>query len=94
MSFRVKYLEGAREELGQIDPRTELRIRAKIESVLAINPHPHGNVVRRISGVSPPLSRIRIGDWRAFFIIDAGEVLVASVVKKEKAERTIRRLRR
>lgn len=94
MIFVVRFLAGAQEDLGNIDEVQQRLIIKKITEVLSSNPFPHGKVVRQLSGIRPPLSRLRIGDWRAFFEIHGHEVFVLSVARKSLAERTIRRLRR
>lgn len=93
MTFEVRFLPGAEEDLTRIDPEEARRIVRKCRAVLSTNPFPHGTVVKRLVGVSPPLSRLRVGDWRAFFEIRGRTVWIEAVAPKPTAERTIRRLR-
>jgi len=90
--FVVRFLAGAQEDLGNIDEAQQQLILRKSNEFLSTNPFPHGNVVKQLTGIRPPLSRLRIGDWRAFFEIHGSEVFILAIAKKERAERTIRRL--
>ena len=94
MSYVVRFLAGALDDLGNIDQVQQRLIIKKANEVLSANPFPHSNVVKKLVGIRPPLSRLRIGDWRAFYEIDGHEVLILAIAKKSRAERTIRRLRR
>lgn len=94
MTFVVRFLAGAQDDLGDIDESQQRLIITKANETRSANPFPHGTVVKQLSGIRPPLSRMRIGDWRVFFEIHAREVMILAVAKKERAERTIRRLRR
>ena len=93
MTFEVRFLPGAEDDLSRIDPEESRRIVWKCRAVLSTNPFPHGKVVRRLTTVKPPLSRLRLGDWRVFFENRGRVVWIEGVARKPQAERTIRRLR-
>jgi len=43
--------------------------------------------VRRLSGIEPPLHRLRVGAWRVLFRIDAETIIVLRVLPRDKAYR-------
>lgn len=94
MSFIVRFLAGAQDDLGEIDAAQQRLIVAKALEVLSVNPFPHGTVVKQLTGIKPPLSRLRVGQWRLFFEIHGHDIMILAVAKKERAIRVIRRLRR
>lgn len=94
MTFIVRFLAGAQDDLGDIDETQQRLVISKTKEVLSLNPFPHGTVVKQLTGIKPPLSRLRVGQWRIFFEIHGHDILILAVAKKERAARTIRRLRR
>jgi mRNA interferase RelE/StbE len=43
--------------------------------------------VQRLEGYNPPLLRIRVGDWRILFTIEAGVTMIQRVLPRDKAYR-------
>jgi mRNA interferase RelE/StbE len=43
--------------------------------------------VQRLEGYNPPLFRIRVGDWRILFTIEAGVTMIQRVLPRDKAYR-------
>lgn len=91
--FTVNFLPNAIRDLSRLPAGDAARIIAKTNVILTTNPLPQGKTVRRIINVHPPLSRLRVGDWRVFFEIHGNEVRVVAVCRKPKADQTIRHLR-
>jgi len=94
MEFEVRFLPGAEDNLNKIPRYIAEKIIEKTEDHLSRNPFPHGNIVKRITGVQPPLSRFRFGKWRIFFEIEERTVWVLAVATKPKSKATIKRLRK
>jgi mRNA interferase RelE/StbE len=70
---RVEFTRNAQRDLRRLDPQSRQRVLAAIKG-LGAEP-PEGDV-KRLAGVSPPEWRLRVGDWRVRFAIDAGQELV------------------
>ena len=74
--YRIQILPSAARDLARLPRRDRERITAKIDG-LATDPHPPGS--KKLQGQANRW-RIRVGDYRVIYDIDAG-VLVLTVVK-------------
>jgi mRNA interferase RelE/StbE len=43
--------------------------------------------VKRMAGISPPLYRLRIGDWRVLFRYDGATLVILRILPRDKAYR-------
>jgi len=93
MNFEIRFLPGAEDDLKRIPSRDAERIILKVVEKLSAAPFPKGKTIKRIIGVQPPLSRLRVGDWRVFFEVEGQTVWVLAVARKPKAARAIKKLR-
>lgn len=66
MSFRVVWRSPALRELRRLDPPDQRRIIAAIERFSQTG---EGDV-QRLTGISPPQHRLRIGPWRFRFALN------------------------
>ena len=59
-----------------------------------VSPLPIGKSrLKRLSGFTPPLYRLRSGDFRASYRIYATEVVILRVTDRKDAEKLLKRLR-
>jgi mRNA interferase RelE/StbE len=75
--FRIEYSRDAQKALTRLPRNLATLIRRKIEG-LAADPFAANNNVKRLKGGEG--YRLRVGDWRVIYLIDAG-VLVIVVVR-------------
>ncbi|MBI5179302.1 MAG: type II toxin-antitoxin system RelE/ParE family toxin [Nitrospinae bacterium] len=57
------------------------------------NPFPSGNEIKKLKGVSPPLYRLRSGDFRALFRVEGNTVTIMRVIDRKELDRAIRKLK-
>lgn len=83
MSFNIFYDKQPEKFLKKLDKHISLRIENKIEDALTGNPVPHNAVT--IAG-ERGVYRIRIGDYRALYLIDYKNKKIV-IVKVDKRPR-------
>lgn len=82
MKYVIEWRVRARKDLGRLDPAVRRRV---IDAVGRLSEDQIG--VRRLEGYEPPLFRIRVGDWRILFSIEAGVATIQRVLPRDKAYR-------
>lgn len=70
MAYNLKWNQGARDDLAQIDKSIAGRIINKITGHLASNPEDLG---KPLKGIFRGLYRYRFGDWRIIYALDREE---------------------
>ncbi len=92
--FRVVYSAAARADLERLDPNDAIQVVTDAATYLSDAPLPIGKTrLKRLSGFTPPLYRLRSGDFRAYYRIHGAEVVVLRVTDRKDAEKLLKRLR-
>jgi mRNA interferase RelE/StbE len=82
MKYPIEWRPRARKDLGRLDPEVRRRV---VDAVSRLSDDQSG--VRQLEGYKPPLFRIRVGDWRILFTIEAGVATIQRVLPRDKAYR-------
>ena len=90
-AYVVDVTRRANEDLQSLSSDVALRVAKKME-MLAEDPSPRGDTVKRLVGIDPVTFRLRIGDYRAVFRVDGTVVRVLRIVHKSQAKLTLRDL--
>jgi len=66
-----------------------------LEAILSLSdaPLPDGSRRKKLTGLKPPLYRLRYGDWRAIYEIEGRTVRVLDLIRRRDLERWLRRRR-
>jgi mRNA-degrading endonuclease RelE of RelBE toxin-antitoxin system len=91
-TFSVQLTRHAGTDLDRLPEDTRLRIVRQL-AALATNPFPAGRAKKRLKGFGFPLYRLRVGDYRVLYRIDARVVTVMRVVDRGDLDRIARRLK-
>ena len=92
--FRIVYSAAAQADLERLDPDDAIQIITDVATHLSASPLPIGKSrLKRLSGVTPPLYRLRSGDFRAYYRICGAEVVMLRVTDRKDAEKLLKRLR-
>lgn len=83
--WRVELTRRATRDLRRLDPQARRRVTAALESLAADPARP--GALRKLTGA--PEHRLRIGDWRALLLLDAGaqRITVTRVLPRGRAYR-------
>ena len=92
--FRVVYTAAAQADLERLDPEDAIRVVNDAAAYLSASPLPIGKTrLKRLSGFTPPLYRLRSKDFRAYYRIFGAEVVILRVTDRKDAEKLLKRLR-
>lgn len=82
MTRAIKWGARGRKDLDDLDRETNRRVRAAIERLAE-----GAGDVRRLTGIDPPLFRLRAGGWRVLFRYDGEVIVVLRILPRDKAYR-------
>jgi len=92
--FKLVYSPVAQTDLERLDPDDAIQVVTDAKTHLSDSPLPIGKSrLKRLSGFTPPLYRIRSGDFRAYYRICGTEVVILRVTDRKDAEKLLKRLR-
>ncbi len=92
--FRIVYSAAAQADLERLDPNDAIQVVTDAAAHLSNAPLPIGKTrLKRLSGFTPPLYRLRSGDFRAYYRIHGAEVVILRVTNRKDAEKLLKRLR-
>ena len=90
--FRITLTEHAVADLKDISEEPMEQIHQDIKTLEA-GPFPSGTYIKRLRGFRPPVYRLRSGDFRVPYRIEADTVIILRVIDRKLLERAIKRLR-
>ncbi len=82
----------AADDLGQVPIEIRKEILSDIRQ-LSSAPFPTGTAVKKLKGFKPPLYRLRTGDYRIIYRVEARAILVLRGINRKELDRTIKRLK-
>ena len=92
--FRIVYSAAAQADLERLDPDDAIQVMTGAKTHLSESPLPIGKSrLKRLSGFTPPLYRLRSGDFRAYYRIHGTDVVILRVTDRKDAEKLLKRLR-
>lgn len=78
--------------LNDLPHDTAVKITGKL-TMLETAPLPTGkNRIKKLTGFTPPLYRLRVGDFRVLYRITENKVIVLTAVDRKELERELRKL--
>ena len=92
--FRIELGPGAERDLHLLPNNiqrvvlTEMHLRLKSEPYRELKTR-----IKRLTGLLPPLYRLRVGDYRAYYRIMDDRVVVLAILHKKDTERWLKRVR-
>ena len=89
--FQVVLTEHAIADLEEVSQELREQIQRDLKT-LQTSPLPSGTQSKRLKGFSPPMYRLRSGDFRVLYYIRGNRVTVLRVIDRKLLERVIRRL--
>ena len=81
--YQLGFASAARKDLTGL-PREVIRACQKITEGLAEHPRPEGS--RQLSGIRPPLWRVRVREWRILYQINDEQLTVTVVRIRHRRE--------
>jgi mRNA-degrading endonuclease RelE of RelBE toxin-antitoxin system len=91
--FSVIFERSATRDLETFEPATARTILHEIQQRLTAEPFRELKTrIKRLTGPTPPLYRLRVGDYRVYYRIREQQVVILAILHKKDSERWLRRL--
>jgi mRNA-degrading endonuclease RelE of RelBE toxin-antitoxin system len=91
--LRIVLAGSADRDLRKLEPGLALELCRDIASYLEASPLPLGKPrIKKLAGFSPPLYRLRSGDFRVYYRIRESEVVILAVRNRKDSEKYLRRV--
>ena len=92
--FKVILSHPAQKEIEKLQAAEAIQLLKDIKSYLEVSPLPYGKTrIKKLTGHEPPLYRLRSGDFRAYYHIVAGKVVILAITNKKDSEKILKKLR-
>ena len=92
--FKVIFSPPAQREIERIEVDRALQIAKDIKTYLEMSPLPFGKPrIKKLTGFYPPLYRLRSGNFRVYYKIISGDVVILAITDKKDSEKALRKLK-
>lgn len=92
--FSVVFSPAAQKEITALETGEAIQLTRDIASYLEINPFPFGkNRIKKLMGYKPSLYRLRSGDFRAYYRLLPGTVVILAVTKRKDSAKLLKTLK-
>jgi mRNA interferase RelE/StbE len=92
-SFSIRLTRSAEDDLDRIPGKIRRAILSDVQR-LSGAPFPPGAHLKKLVGFKPPLYRMRTGDFRVLYRVEAEAVFLLRVIDRKELERAIKKLPR
>ena len=91
--LRVVFSPAAVRDVEGLDLAAAILLVKDIQAYLETRPIPIGKSrIKKLSGFDPPLYRMRSGDFRAYYRICGGEVVILAVTRRKDSDTRLKRI--
>lgn len=92
--FKVVISPSAQREFEDLEIDDAIQLARDVKTYLEISPFPFGKTrIKKLIGFTPPLYRLRSGDFRIYYRIVSKEVVILAVTHKKDSERVLKKLK-
>ncbi|MFQ5916431.1 MAG: type II toxin-antitoxin system RelE/ParE family toxin [Candidatus Binatia bacterium] len=93
-TFHIVLERGAEKDFGRLPTGAKQTVLQEVQRWLVTSPFREIKTrIKRLSGFVPPLYRLRIGDYRAYYRILSDRVVILAILHKKDSDRWLRRFR-
>ncbi len=91
--LKVVFSPAAVRDVEGLDAAVAVTLVKDIQAYLETRPVPIGKSrIKKLTGFEPPLYRMRSGDFRAYYRICGGEVVILAVMNRKDSDKRLRRI--
>jgi mRNA-degrading endonuclease RelE of RelBE toxin-antitoxin system len=92
--FSIVFSPAAQKDIAALETDEAIQLTRDIASYLEINPFPFGKTrIKKLTGYKPSLYRLRSGDFRAYYRLLPGTVVILAVTKRKDSAKLLKRLK-
>jgi mRNA-degrading endonuclease RelE of RelBE toxin-antitoxin system len=91
--FNVIFSPSAQRDIENLEAEPAAQLIQTVAAYLEINPFPIGKPrIKKIRGFEPPLYRLRSGDYRVFYRLIPGQVVILAVRSRKDSEKFLKKI--
>lgn len=87
--FKIIFTKVAEKDLDTLDVKTRYKILQAAKS-LETAPFPRGNIIKKLKSAKISLYRLRVGDFRVVYHIDARKIAILFIVDRKDLEKKLK----
>jgi mRNA-degrading endonuclease RelE of RelBE toxin-antitoxin system len=92
--FKIIFSPPVLREIERLETDTALQLAKDIKAYLETSPLPIGKRrIKKMTGYSPPLYRLRSGDFRSYYRILPDCVVILAITHKKESEQFLKRMK-
>ena len=92
--FKVIFSPSAQREIEGYEAEDALQLVKDVKRYLETSPFPFGKTrVKKLTGFTPSLYRLRSGDFRVYYRIVYEEVVILAITHKKDSEKFLKKIR-
>ena len=90
--FKVIFSPSAQKEIESLEVDAALQLAKDVKAYLETSPLPFGKTrIKKLTGFKQPLYRLRSGEYRAYYRIVSGEVIILAVTNKKDSAKILKK---
>jgi mRNA-degrading endonuclease RelE of RelBE toxin-antitoxin system len=90
----IVFSPAAQKDIAALETDKAIQLTRNISSYLEINPFPFGKArIKKLTGYKPSLYRLRSGDFRAYYRLLPGTVVILAVTKRKDSAKLLKKLK-
>jgi len=90
--YSLQLTRAAHRDLKDLPVKIQKQIVSDLKLLLS-NPHPQGNKIKKLKGFGFSLFRLRSGDYRVLYRIDAKEITLLRIIDRKMLDRILSQLK-
>ena len=91
--FKIVFGPAAVRDIEGLEAAEAIPLIKEIQTYLETRPIPIGKPrIKKLAGFEPPLYRLRIGDFRAYYRISGDEVVILGVSRRKDSDKRLKRI--
>lgn len=90
--FKVIFSPSAQKEIESLEADDAIQLVKDIRSYLETSPIPFGKKrIKKLTNFEPPLYRLRSGNFRAYYRIISGKVIILAITRKKDSDKILKK---
>ena len=90
--FKVIFSPSAQKEIESLEADDAIQLVKDIKSYLETSPIPFGKKrIKKLTNFEPPLYRLRSGNFRAYYRIISGKVIILAITRKKDSDKILKK---
>ena len=92
--YKIIFSPSSERDIERFEVDVALQLIKDVKTYLETSPLPFGKSrIKKLTGYNPPMYRLRSGDYRSYYRILPGEVVILAITHKKDSEKILKKLK-